>query len=111
MCKEDLINDCIGSWEKFDEYINNEEEYLKNAKVKLYDSRHHIKDFIQAVHARTKPITNEHVGGRSAICCHLMNQTYYNHEAIKWRPKKMKFARGTGNPAWLTREYRSPWTV
>ena len=88
-----------------------EEEYLKNAKVKLYDSKHHIKDFVQAVHARTKPITNEQVGGRSAICCHLMNQTYYNHEAIQWRPKKMKFARGTGNPAWLTREYRGPWSV
>ena len=37
VCKEDLINDCIGSWEKFDEYINNEEEYLKNINKDCFE--------------------------------------------------------------------------
>jgi len=30
VCKDSLINEDYGSWEVFDEYINNEEEYLKN---------------------------------------------------------------------------------
>ncbi len=86
-------------------------EYLSNSKVKLYQSRNHLRDFLDCVQARTKPITNEEVGGRTAICCHLMNQAYYNHEAIKWKPKRMRFARHGGKPEWLTRDYRAPWKV
>ena len=88
-----------------------EEEFLSNAKIKLYVSRSHTRDFLDAVKARTRPITNEEVGGRSAICCHLMNQAYYNQESIKWKPKRMRFARNSGKAEWLTREYRDPWNV
>lgn len=88
-----------------------QKDHLADAKIKLYDSHDHIRDFIQCVGSRKKPITNEQVGGRSAICCHLMNQAYYHHAAIKWDPKKLQFAEGTGDPTWLTREYREPWSV
>jgi len=88
-----------------------EKEFLSNAKIKLYRSTNHVRDFVDCVRARTRPITNEEVGGRSAICCHLMNQAYYNHAVIKWEPKQMRFARGSGKPEWLTRDYRSPWSV
>lgn len=88
-----------------------QDEYLKDAKVKLYESRDHIQNFLDCVASRKKPITSEIVGGRSAICCHLLNQAYYHHASIKWKPKRMRFARGSGDPAWLTREYRAPWTV
>jgi len=88
-----------------------EDEFLRDAKIKLYRSRNHIRDFLDCVQSRTRPITNEEVGGRSAICCHLMNQAYYNHAVIKWEPRQMRFARGSGNPAWLTRDYRAPWDV
>tara|TARA_R110001592_G_scaffold118653_2_gene321231 strand:+ start:1571 stop:2890 length:1320 start_codon:yes stop_codon:yes gene_type:complete len=91
--------------------VHVQKEYLDNAKVKLYRSNHHIKDFLNCVESREKPITNEQVGGRSAICCHLLNQAYYNHESIKWKPKRMKFAWRGGESEWLTREYRAPWTV
>lgn len=88
-----------------------EKEWLKDAKVKLYESSDHIRDFLDCVEARKRPVTNEEVGGRSAICCHLFNQAYYNHSAIKWLPKEMAFAPGSGDPKWLTRDYRSPWSV
>ena len=86
-------------------------EFLSDAKIRLYKSRNHLQDFLSCVKARTKPITNEEVGGRSAICCHLMNQAYYNHAVIKWEPKQMRFARHGGEAEWLTRDYRSPWKV
>jgi predicted dehydrogenase len=88
-----------------------ERNFLKDAKVKLYNSKNHISDFLQCVESRKKPITDEIIGGRSAICCHLMNQSYYNNQKIDWDPKKLEFAKGSGNPEWLTREYRSPWSV
>lgn len=83
----------------------------ENPKVKLYNSRNHGRDFLDAMKARTKPVAHEGIGGRSAVCCHLMNQAYYNHAAFKWDPKNFRFADGTGDPSWLTRNYRSPWTV
>ena len=88
-----------------------EKTFLNNAKVKLYKSTHHIRDFLSSVESRKKPITNEIVGGRSAICCHLMNQTYYNGEVIKWDPKTNTLSEQTGKLEWLTRDYRGIWKV
>ena len=88
-----------------------EREFLKDAKVKLYVSKSHPTDFLNCVKSRQKPITSEIVGGRSAICCHLTNQAYYHHAKILWDPEKLCLRNGSGDPAWLTRDYRSPWTV
>jgi predicted dehydrogenase len=88
-----------------------ETRFLANPAVKLYRSKQHIEDFIACVKSRQKPITSEQVGGRSAICCHLINQSYYHHALLKWDPAKFKFIAGTGDKKWLTRDYRKPWTV
>lgn len=88
-----------------------EEALLKDANVHLYKSSSHLTDFIRSVRSREKPNTHEVIGARSAICCHLMNQAYYNREAILWNPEKNQFRGKTGNPAWLTRDYRGPWRV
>lgn len=88
-----------------------ENEFLQNARVKLYNSKDHVWDFLECVKAHTKPITHEQIGGRSAICCHLLNLGYYNRETIKWDPRRLCFANGTGKLEWLTREYRTRWVV
>lgn len=88
-----------------------EKEYLKDAKIKLYESKSHTDNFMACVKDRSKPVTSEIVGGHSAICCHLMNQVYYNGKKMLWDPAKFEFTGGTGDPAWLTRDYRSPWKV
>ena len=87
-----------------------ESEYLKDAKVKLYRSNSHIPDFLNSMRTRKKSCTHEIIGARTSIACHLLNQTYYNHTAIKWNPKKNTFAKG-GDSKWLTRDYRSEWDV
>ncbi len=74
-------------------------------------SGHHLWDFLDCMKSRKKPITSEIVGGGTAICCHLMNQSYYNNATINWNPKKLAFADGSGDPKWLTRDYRKPWNV
>ena len=87
-----------------------ESEILKDAKVKLYNSKSHVPNFLYAMNTRKRPITNEIVGARTSIACHLLNQTYYNQEAIAWNPQKNTFAKG-GDPKWLTRNYRGDWKV
>jgi len=88
-----------------------DEGYLKDAKIRLYNSPNHITDFMTCVESRKKPITSEIVGGHSVICCHLINQSYYHHARFGWDPVKYAFTNGTGDPAWLTREYREPWKL
>jgi len=86
-----------------------EQLLLKNARIKLYLSTSQTDDFLACVKSRQKPISNEQIGGRTVICCHLINQLYYNNTAMKWDPARLCFTGGTGNPAWLTRDYRD-WT-
>jgi predicted dehydrogenase len=88
-----------------------EKAFLKDAKIKLYVSKNHLWDFLECVKTRKKPITSEQVGGRTAICCHLMNQAYYHQQKLKWDPKAFAFVDGAGDPKWLTRDYRGPWSV
>lgn len=88
-----------------------EKRFLKDAKVKLYHSQNHISDFLDAVLSREKPVAHERIGAHTAICCHLMNQCYYHREKMLWDPATYTFRNGTGNPAWLTREYRAPFQV
>jgi predicted dehydrogenase len=88
-----------------------EREFLEDAEVRLYVSTDHVADFMARVRDRQKPITHEQIGARSAICCHLMNQAYYNHARILWDPAACAFTGGTGDPSWLTRDYRAPWSV
>ena len=88
-----------------------ERAYLTDAKIQLYTSKNHIADFIACVKSRKQPVTSEIIGGHSAICCHLMNQSYFHNAGFKWDPAKNEFAGGTGDPKWLTRDYRSPWKV
>ncbi len=88
-----------------------ESMFLKDAKVKLYHSTNHIDDFLACMQSRKKPNTHEGIGGRSAICCHLMNQAYYNRQSLLWDPIKLRFKKGTGHPSWMTRDYRGPWVV
>lgn len=84
-----------------------EQLFLKDAKIKLYNSKSHYDDFLTCVKSRKKPIANEQVGGRTVICCHLMNQLYFHNTPFKWDPAKFCFTGGTGDPAWLTKDYRN----
>jgi hypothetical protein len=87
-----------------------EDRFLKDAKIRLYESNNHYQDFLDCVVSRKKPVASEQAGGHTVICCHLMNQLYYHETPFKWDPAGLRFAEGTGDPAWLTRDYRD-WTT
>ena len=88
-----------------------EREYLADPKVKLYNSRNHHQDFLDAVKSRQRPICDVAIGASSAIACHVMNFAYHYGASAKWDPVRNRFASG-GNAKWLTRDrYRDKWVV
>jgi len=88
-----------------------EKELLADAKVQLYRSEDHIGDFLSGVKTRKPPVTHEGIGAQTVTACHLTNMAYYYGKKLKWDPAKNQFAEGTGDPKWLTREYRGEWKV
>lgn len=83
-------------------------------KTKLYKTKGgHQADFVSCMKSRKRPCSNEVIGGRAAILCHLCNMSYVRDSGCDWDPAKNSFANGTGNVAWLSREggYRSNWSV
>jgi predicted dehydrogenase len=91
------------------EVVKSEKRFLADAKVKLCTNKGHIPDFLDCVATRKKPITSEIVGGHTAICCHLMNLSYWHRKVMKWDPAKNAFVGGAGDPAWLVSSRREEW--
>jgi predicted dehydrogenase len=88
-----------------------DQEFLKDAKVKLYASLDHKADFLSAIKSRQKPIADVEIGARTVTGCHLVSLAYWHGQKMKWDPAKNQFAGGTGDARWLTREYRGDWKV
>jgi predicted dehydrogenase len=86
-------------------------EFLAEPKVKLYASTDHKQDFLDAIKSRQHPIADVEIGARSVTGCHLIDLAYYHGQTMKWDPANNTFAGGTGDPKWLTREYRGSWKV
>ena len=81
-------------------------------KTKLYKTKGgHPADFLTCVRSRQRACSNEDVGGRAAILCHLCNLSYVHNAGFDWDPMHNRFAHNTGDAKWLSREYRGGWSI
>ncbi|MDZ8117532.1 Gfo/Idh/MocA family protein [Pontiella agarivorans] len=85
------------------EVVLTEREFLADAEVKLPVQKKggHTQNFLDAIVNGTQPMVPVEAGARSAICCHLMNLSYYHQQPILWDPEKLKFSDKSCDPAWL----------
>lgn len=89
-----------------------EKQLLDGAKVKLYATEiDHKADWLGHLRDRKRPIADVEIGARTVSACHLLNFGYRYGQRFQWDPAKEQFAGGTGDPKWLTREYREKWKV
>jgi len=94
-----------------DDYSPLLKELLPADAVRLYHSTNQINDWVKCMTSRKLPICDVEIGQRSATVCNLVNAAYFSGQGFKWNPEKEKFADGTGDAKWLTREYRAPWKL
>jgi predicted dehydrogenase len=86
-------------------------ELLPANPVRLYNSQNHLGDWINSMRTRKAPICDVEVGAHTIIACSLVNLAYYHGQKMSWDPKAEKFTNNTGDPKWLTKEYRAPWKL
>lgn len=78
-------------------------------RIKLYQSNNHLKDFLNCVRSRQRPICDVEIGCRSVTVCHLGNLAYWYKRPLKWDPVKERFIGDDEANTWLSRTKRSPW--
>jgi predicted dehydrogenase len=76
---------------------------LKDEDVKLPKAPSQIRNWLDCVKSREKPICDVEIGARSIACAHLCNLAYWHRKRLRWDPAKWEFVGDTEADEW--REY------
>jgi predicted dehydrogenase len=87
------------------------QEKISDNEKRLYKSNNHLRDFVECVRSRKRPICDVEVGARSVTVCHLGNLAYWNRRRLKWDPAKERFVGDKEANQWLDRDKRGGWKV
>jgi myo-inositol 2-dehydrogenase / D-chiro-inositol 1-dehydrogenase len=80
--------------------------------IKLYESKHHERDWLQAMNSRKDPISTVEIGHRSNTVCVLHHISMkLEGRKIKWDPVSEQIIGDPEAAALLDFEHREPWTV
>jgi hypothetical protein len=72
--------------------------------------RVHMKDFLRAIAARSKPVADIEQGYISSASCILANVSMQLGRTLKWDPEKGQIVGDEEATSLLRRPYRAPWT-
>lgn len=90
-------------------------ELLKDVDVpKIVNSQAnlaHVNNFFDCVKSRQRPVADVEIGHRSATVCHLGNIAVRSGKKIAWDPSAEAIVGDSEASKWLTKAYRSPWTL
>ena len=86
-------------------------EKIPENGIHLYKSGNHLRDFLDCVKSRQRPICDVEIGARSATVCHLGNLAYWNHRTLKWDPAQEQFIGDAEANTWINRTNREPWKL
>jgi predicted dehydrogenase len=71
----------------------------------------HVRDFIECVRTRKKPVADVEIGHRSSIVGHLGNIAYRTKRRIRWDAIKEEIIGDSEASMHLTRQARKPWDI
>jgi predicted dehydrogenase len=76
---------------------------------KLYYSRDHYMDWLNAIKNRSVPICDVETGHRTATVCQIGNIAYKLGRPLKWNPEQERFEKDDEANRMRKREMREPW--
>ncbi len=71
----------------------------------------HIRNFLDCVRSRDRPNADVEIGHRTALFCHLGNIATRLKKSLKWDADSESFVSDEQADQWLSKPYRSPWTL
>ena len=80
-----------------------------SGKVRLYESLHHHKNWLECIQSRQRCICDVEIGHRSVSICHIGNISMRLGRPLKWDPAKEEFVGDVEANAMLSRPMRAPW--
>jgi predicted dehydrogenase len=86
---------------------------LRDDATRLYASNNHMRNFIEGVRTRTRPICDVAIGHRSATVCHIGVISLRMGKPLQWDPFEQRFEGPDSDVAnnMIAREMRSPWKL
>jgi predicted dehydrogenase len=69
----------------------------------------HVRNFLDAMRTRQRPIADVEDGHRTAVACHLANLSMRLGRSVQWNPETEQIAGDKEASAMLRRPYRKPW--
>lgn len=83
---------------------------MTDADKRVYFSKHHYEDFLQAMRTRTRPICDVEGGHRTATVCTMANICYELNRPLKWDPLQERFNKRKANKM-LGRYMNKEWGI
>ncbi len=69
----------------------------------------HVRNFLDCVKSRERPIADVEQGHQVTTACHLANIALRTGRKIRWNPETEEIAGDAETSKWLERPYRKPW--
>ena len=69
----------------------------------------HVRNFLDCIKSRKRPIADVEDGHRTATACHLSNMSLRLGRKLRWNPETEKIDGDAEASAMLVRPYRAPW--
>ncbi|HEX8041282.1 MAG TPA: Gfo/Idh/MocA family oxidoreductase, partial [Chryseosolibacter sp.] len=100
-------------WEVIAESENNtnKTEVIPLQPADSQSHEKHVRNFLDCVRSRQKPICDIESGYRAALVAHMGNIAYRTGNKLYWDEGKHKFRDDSKANAFLKPEYRSPWKL
>jgi predicted dehydrogenase len=80
-------------------------------ELHLYKSPNHMKNWIDCIRSREKPIADIETAHRSTTVCHLGNIARWTGRKLQWDPEKERFVNDDAANEFLQRPMRAPYAL
>jgi predicted dehydrogenase len=86
-------------------------EPLGEKDVHLGQATNLLRDWLDCIRTRRRPLCDVDVGARAATVAHLGNLAYWNRRKLRWDPGAWKLVGDEEAMAWLDRDRRDPYRL
>ncbi|MGA2436010.1 MAG: gfo/Idh/MocA family oxidoreductase, partial [Bryobacteraceae bacterium] len=73
--------------------------------------QNHVRNWLDSIKSRTRPVADVEIGHRSITVCHLANIARWVGRKLRWDPLREVFPDDTEANGYLHRPYRKPYEL